>query len=147
MRAFTIIGAMLILVSLVGLGASVDWSSIVSTIPPIIVDPPEPPPIDGDGLSVLIVRETLQTKDLPASQVGIFTSVDLRRFIESHDGELQILDPDVDTQFIDSKWSQGLQQPRDSLPWIYISNGTSGTSVPLPANVDETKDLIERFVQ
>lgn len=106
---------------------------------------PNPAPIPGQGLKVLIVEETSARKDLPPSQLAILTSTKLRGWLKEHNGELKTWDQDVDAKYADESWKSALSMPRESLPWIYISNGKSGFTGPLPKSVDETVALLEKY--
>jgi len=42
------------------------------------------------------------------------------------------------------KW---LARPRDSLPWLMVSNGTSGTEGELPLTIADAKKVIGELLQ
>lgn len=106
-----------------------------------------PAPIDGPGNAVLIVYESEETRAMPSSQGAIFTSVPFRDFLNRHNVEFRIWDQHLDTQHDIPRFAKALRNPRDSLPWIYISNGETGHSGPLPDTVDETQELISKHVR
>ena len=130
------------------IAALIYFGPTVSPDPVPVPEPPIPdvdPPIPGDSLSMLIVEEVNDRGDLSADQVGIFTSVPLREWLDSHDVEWRIWDQNVETKFEAEKWRQALAKPRDALPWIYVSNGKSGYSGPLPETVEATIELLEKY--
>lgn len=109
---------------------------------------PGPAPIDGSGLRVLIVFES--SDNLSHAHMSLIYGADYRSFLngicvkEGQTPEWRILDKD--TQFkSQSKWSKALARPRQSLPWIIVSNGTSGYEGPLPESVSEAKEIVQRF--
>jgi hypothetical protein len=116
-------------------------------------DPDVPPPIDGDGLRVLIVYESSELNQLTADQRDIFYGQTVRKYLtencvqQDRYSEWRILDQD--TSFVDagSRWVKALARPRTSLPWILISNGKTGFEGPLPATPSETIELIKRYKQ
>lgn len=109
-------------------------------------DPPRPPPIDVDGLHVLIVYESDQASQMKPGHREIFYSQASRSFLNSVAGaNWRILDKD--SQFTtDSKWNRALKRPRESLPWIIISNGVTGYEGRLPNNLAELKGMIEIYI-
>jgi len=113
--------------------------------------PDQEPPIDGDGLRVLIVYESSELNRLTADQRDIFYGQTVRKYLtancvqQDRYSEWRILDQD--TSFVDagSRWVKALARPRTSLPWILISNGKTGYEGPLPATASETIELVKRF--
>jgi len=113
--------------------------------------PDQEPPIDGDGLRVLIVYESSELNQLTADQRDIFYGQTVRKYLtencvqQDRYSEWRILDQD--TSFVDagSRWVKALARPRTSLPWILISNGKTGYEGPLPATASETIELIKRY--
>lgn len=110
--------------------------------------PPAPvvaPPIPGAGFSVLIVEETSDHGKISKAQLSALYAVPVRKFFRDNSVDFRIWDPDVDASFADSKWREALSHKRDSLPWIYISNGKTGFSGPLPKNMTDLLALLERY--
>lgn len=105
----------------------------------------DPAPFPSDGLSVLIVEETSKRNQLPSSQLSILMSTQVRDFVEGSGGEIRVLDKDVDAQYAAEKWRLALRKPRDSLPWILISNRETGYSGPLPQTIEDTTELIGKY--
>lgn len=116
----------------------------VSPAPPV----PEPQPvvpIPGEVLRVLIVEETDERSKLPSSQVALMLSGDLYQWLTDHKTEWHIWDKDVDVSRESQVWQDAMKIPRQSLPWLIVSNGKNGESVPLPKSWDEMAKLLEKY--
>jgi hypothetical protein len=108
-----------------------------------------------DGGHVLIVYEAEDLSEYPAEQALIFQSVEFREWLDEKTSEdadghenSRIWDQDTETQYIDDVWKDALAEPRDDLPWLVISDGSKGVfRGPLPESIDETKDLISRYIK
>ena len=119
---------------------------------PVVPDPPKPaPPIAIPGFRVLFVVESSDLSKLPPEQVPIFTATPILSYLKSHciqiDGfpEYRIWDQDTPTANVSKTWRDAMALPRSSLPWIIISNGDTGYSGPLPANVADTLNLLKKY--
>lgn len=113
---------------------------------------PQPAPIPVPGFRVLILDETTERGNLSEEQISILTSTEVRAYlnekcVKGPQGapEYRVWDKDVDAHFEATHWQQALQLPRESLPWIFISDGTRGYSGPLPKTIPETIELLRRF--
>lgn len=115
--------------------------------PPTPVDPVDPAPIPTDGLRVLIVREYDETAaNMPASQQRIFTDSKVLGWLKVNaPGKWRIWDADGDASKAPEEFQAALKRPRGGLPWIVISNGTTGFEGPLPKTADETVALLEKY--
>ena len=107
------------------------------------VDPtPVDPPIPTDGNRVLIVYESSELSALPPDQAVLMTSGNVRDYLQrkcskGSDGktpEFRIWDKDVDATNAGQTWKDALAIQRNGLPWLIVSNGTTGFSGPLPDN-------------
>lgn len=112
--------------------------------------PPEPKPDDApfpaDGLSVLILYETETQNDLPSGQRAILFGREAREFLEAAtDDRYRVFDADVNVSKAEPPWRAALDVPHESLPWLIISDGTTGFSGPLPADVDAFKALVSEY--
>lgn len=141
------------------------WDDVTVTVvvgtgpnPPPTPEPgptPTPPrpdgaPIEGEGFRVLFIAETGEemTKDIQEA----FYSPDVLSFLNSvcikvnDTPDFRRVDPD--TQFTDPnhRFAKALARPRTSLPWIIISNGTTGYEGPFPGGKSATLELIRSFV-
>jgi hypothetical protein len=112
--------------------------------PPVVVDP-TPDVLPVSGLHVLIVEEMDSRSTLPASQVSIFTSTELRSWLTTNNAQWRMFDDDVPTDQLEQKWKDALARPRATLPWITLSNGRTGWEGPLPKTVAETITLMEKY--
>lgn len=110
------------------------------------------PPRTGK-VAVLIVEETAERSLLPASQLEILGSIELRKFLAERcdvgaDGEPQfrILDKDADVSFMAPVWKERFERSKSMpLPNIAISTGRSGAEGDLPLTVDEVKAIVSRY--
>ncbi len=126
-------------------------------VPPVPPIPPEPPPnpapIPGPGFHAMIIYETADLEKLPKSQLNVLYAKSVRDYLNAKctptaDGGKRgwyIVDANVSMDGESKLWQDALKVKRDSLPWLLISNGTSGYSGPLPATVDDTLKLLKQF--
>lgn len=120
-------------------------------VPPVPPVPPSPAPIPVPGLRVLIVYETAELGKLPKEQVSIFNSTRLRDLLtarcvrNSATPEWRMYDKDADLKNESQLWRDAMARQRTKLPWILVSTGSAGFEGPLPATVDDTLALIQRF--
>lgn len=115
--------------------------------PPTPVDPVDPAPIPTDGkLRVLILEETNDRGTLPAAQARIFTSTKVLGWLRTNAPDRwRVWDKDVDPSSVPAEFADALKVQRGGLPWIVISNGTTGFSGPLPATEADTITLLEKY--
>ena len=124
--------------------------------PPTPPTPPQPaPPIAGGGNRVLIVYETGDR--LPPAQSAILTSGVLRDYLDAKTakddfnptGAYRIWDKDVNLSHpsVSPSWKAAFARPRQSLPWIVVSNGRTGYEGPLPADVPQTLALLKKYFE
>lgn len=126
------------------------WRQIAAAIKAGLTDipPPDVVPIPVTTLHVLIVEEMDDRNTLPASQVDIFSSTELRKWMVEHNAQWRMFDDDIDTSQLEQKWKDGLKKIADSglqLPVVLVSNGTRGTIEKLPKSVAELTALLEKF--
>lgn len=119
---------------------------------PLPPDPdPEPTPtapfqVPTDGLYVLFVEETTERPKLPPEQLLIFTAAELRQWLDAHaKGQWRLLDQNAPTNNDEKVWQDAMKVPRQSLPWIAISNGKTGYSGPLPPNTKAVIELLDKY--
>lgn len=114
-------------------------------------DPPKPTPIPGEGFRVLIVRETKDLSNLPASQVAIFSAREVREYLgtkcvlEGNQRAFRIWDQDTDVSREAQHWQDAMKRKRDSLPWLLVTNGKEGYEGPLPKDVPEMMALLKKY--
>lgn len=114
-------------------------------------DPPkpvDPTPIPEPGFRVLIVYETAAV----SPQIASILSADaIRSYAREKcvkDGTtpaFYTFDKDADTTKFFPWVGKAMARPRTALPWILISNGTSGFEGPLPGTVSETLALMRKY--
>lgn len=113
--------------------------------------PPGPSPMPLMGLRVLILEETSQRSELPASQLSVLTSTEIRGYLNSKcvrasaGPEFRFFDVDTDLSPQEKHWQDVVKRPRASLPWLIISTGTSGYEGPLPKTIPETLELLKKY--
>ncbi|TWT58903.1 hypothetical protein KOR42_22900 [Thalassoglobus neptunius] len=135
-----LLGVLLLLFGLSGLWG---WS-------PNLIDgiTETPAPFQSDALSVLVVEDVSQRTVLDRGHLNLILGVPLREWCNENGVELKVWDDDVDASRADPKWTVGLNAARDSVPWLYVSDhGERGFSGPLPKSWDETRAILEGFVQ
>lgn len=126
------------------------WRQIQAAIKAGLTDipPPDVVPVPTTTLHVLIVEEMDSRGELPASQVSIFTSTDLRKWLTESKAQWRIFDRDVPQEQLADVWKAGLKKVSESglqLPVVLVSNGSKGTIEKLPKSVGELTTLLERF--
>lgn len=126
------------------------WRQIQAAIKAGLTDipPPDVVPIPTTTLHVLIVEEADERGTLPASQVSIFTSTDLRKWLTESKAQWRIFDKDVPQEQLADVWKAGLKKVSDSglqLPVVLVSNGSKGTIEKLPKSVGELTTLLEKY--
>jgi hypothetical protein len=110
-------------------------------------------PIPNAGFRFLVVYDSVNLAKLPAAQIDILTSPEIENYARAHcakgaDGktpERRFFPSDADVSKEPAVWQNALKLPRQSLPWIVISDGKTGFSGPLPANVPDTLNLLKRY--
>jgi hypothetical protein len=121
------------------------------------VDPIDVTPIDVPGNRMLIVYESGERSKYPAEQSLILNSGVLAEYLDetctkASDGhpEWRIWDKDVklsdvDGPLVEQVWVDAMKLPRDSLPWLIVTNGTTGFSGALPQSEAETMQLLRKY--
>jgi len=111
-------------------------------------DPPkpvDPTPIPVSGNRLLIVYESEDAGKMPPLQAAIMTSTVLRSYLSSRAATARFFDPDQVFTQDDMVWQDAMKIKRGPLPWLLVSNGTSGFSGPLPATVDEVVAVCDKY--
>lgn len=117
------------------------------------VPPPSPAPIPVDGFRALIVYDTTSLGKLPKEQETILYAKAIRDYLNAKcvvgaDGktkEWRIWPSTVNAAAESKLWQDALARPRASVPWILISTGKAGYEGPLPATVDATMTILQKF--
>lgn len=119
--------------------------------PPPLPIPDDDTPIETSLLKVLIVEETGKRPTLPEDQQDILFSVAIRAYAESKctktDGntDFLILDVNLDVTLMPEWAKTAMKEPMSSLPFILISNGSTGFAGPLPADEGSTLTLLKKY--
>lgn len=101
---------------------------------------------------LLIVEETGERSSLTAKQREIFSSPQVRQYLNStcvqvaNQPEWRIWDKDTNVDGFDTPLCNMLRQERGpELPWLILSNDESSFSGPLPANVEQFLELVKKY--
>lgn len=126
--------------------------------PPVPPVPPSPPsPIPAEGFRVLFLTET--AGGLTEEQEAIFTNPEVYQYLTSKTAKdpngqpsWRIWDDDyTEAQmanvpvYFKTAYLNAVKQKQDNQLWIVLGNGTSGESVPLPKNAQETLTLLKKY--
>lgn len=125
--------------------------------------PPNPPdpkpdpkvvPIPLVGFRVLVIEETSQRGKLTPGQFNFMFSAASRGWLdtvttmETGQPGYRIYDKDATGNNDTQQWPRdALKRQRGSeLPWIIISNGTTGFEGPMPASESDIKALVQKYM-
>lgn len=127
--------------------------NVMGVMPNPPPDPVIPAPVDPvtptAKLQIVIIEDPGVT--LPASQIAAKDGQALRDYAESHcsktDGSPDIrklsLRQDVSSQ---PEWvKKAFAEPRSSVPFLVVSNGTSGAALPFPLTIEETLTILKKY--
>lgn len=112
---------------------------------------PSPAPIPEPGLRVGILFETRTASQMPRSQLAILNDDDVRTTMTNlcvkAPGQIPwvITDPDAVSSSFDPLWKRAFERPRGQLPWVIISNGTTGFEGPLPETKADFLALLRKY--
>ncbi len=121
--------------------------------PPVPPVPPGPVPIPTTGLKVMLIYETADLEKLPPKQLSIINAKPIRDYLNAKtvpttDGGKRgwyFTDQNTDFSGESKTWQDAIRRPRSQVPWLIISNGTSGYEGPLPADVTATLELLKKY--
>lgn len=120
--------------------------------PPGPTPPPSPAPIPEPGFRVLIVYESGQMTQYPLETQIILAGADVRDFLQKNTvvvggvPEFRIYDADIDVSHDSAIWQKAMARPRSQIPWVLISNGTTGYEGPLPKTPSEFLELCKKYL-
>jgi hypothetical protein len=128
--------------------------SVLPNPPPGPGPDPGPTPQPGAGKRMLIVYESSDLSKLPPAQAVLITSGTVRDYLnrvcdKGPDGrtpEFRIWDKDTDLSNVPQTWKDAMALPRTNLPWLIVSNGTSGYSGPLPADAASAMAKLKQYL-
>jgi hypothetical protein len=124
--------------------------------PPDPPKPPEPPPapapIPVAGLRVLVVFESSEESKYKPDQINTIYGQEFRDYCAAHcaknakgQPELRIYDKDVNTAGESEIWQAAMKRPHPTLPWLVVSNGTTGFEGPLPDTRDAIMATVKKY--
>lgn len=119
-------------------------------------DPDDPPPIKEKGFRVLFVVENNPASPLailPKEQQAALSSENVRAYLDrkcakGQDGktpEWRKFDQHATLAGETSVWKEAMALPRNVVPWVVVSNGVTGASVPLPENEAALMALLKKY--
>lgn len=107
----------------------------------------DPAPIPGNALRVLVVSETGEQ-----GEPDPFNAVPVRQYIDQKGGEIRLWDDDMtdaDLANAPSEFRNGYAKAKGAagfkMPWVTLTNGTTGYSGPRPATPDECLALLKKY--
>lgn len=116
------------------------------------VQPPSPAPIPVEGFRVLLVFDPKAQTSLTAAQNSILFGADVRGYLNSKTAiaangarEWRLWPVGTDNSGEAKYWQDVMARPRQSLPWVVISNGKAGYEGPLPATVEDMLRLLKTY--
>ena len=92
----------------------------------------------GSELRVLILEDVGSRSKLPPKQLQVLTAKSVRDYLKAHcfrdpltgTPEFRIFDSKTN---LSGSWKEMVDKNKfKSLPWVYVTNGSSGISAPLP---------------
>jgi len=93
-------------------------------------------PFPADKLSVLVVESSEAQGKLPAAQGSALDSTLWRAYVEKQGGQWRVLDDQADITK-ELEWVKAaMAVKRDSLPWLAVSDGKSGSTGALPQDLE-----------
>lgn len=114
-------------------------------------DPPTPAPIPVAGFRVLFVEESQDRGKLTSGQFSTLFGKATRSWLDANcvkEGSqpgYRIYDKDQTAVGELKHWQDALTRPRQSIPWVIISNGVTGFEGPLPATEQGAMDLFKKY--
>ena len=124
-----------------------DIAPVVPIFPTI--DPISP---EVSGLQAVVIYETNPDVQMPPKQAAILSSPIVRGWLTDNAAKDAGGQPmwrflDDDSEFADpaNPIAAALQRPREGLPWLIVTNDGTGFEGPLPENVDDMMELLEKY--
>jgi len=137
---------------------------VPTPVVPTPVNPPGPKPVDPKpdgtapiplpGLRVMVVYDSAKLAEMPQAQQEIIFSTEVRNFLnekcttDSEGGkEWRIYPKITDASGAAQVWQDALKRPRQSVPWVVISNGKTGFEGPLPSSPATMIELVKKYME
>ncbi len=115
---------------------------------------PTPAPIPGPGFKCLILYDVAASPKLPPAQLSVLYSTPLRDYMSSQASSTagwknwRVWDASVTPDESEPQiFRDALKRPHPILPWIVVSNATTGWEGPLPATVADTMTLLKKYAE
>ncbi len=84
-------------------------------------------PFKADKLCVLIVRESADVAKYTTDQLNAINGTTWRAYVKEKGGAFRVADPNDDLS-LEAPWvAEAMKIERESLPWVLVSNGKTGT--------------------
>lgn len=104
---------------------------------------------------VLITFDAAKAREMPESQQAVIYGEEVRKYLrdkcDPEEGRTtkawRIYPSNTDVSEEASRWKTSMARPRNSLPWILVSNGTSWYEGPLPKTVEEAMTLLKKYLE
>lgn len=111
----------------------------------------EEPPIDVDGLHLLILHESSEPHTLTAGQREVIQSAqqagELRQWLEANTEDFGVYDDDTNFENA-SEWLKDAKEVHDGMvPWLLVADADSGFAGPVPEGVDAVIELVESHAE
>lgn len=131
-----------------GLIALAAWGAANYKPSPTPEPTPDVVPVVEKLLKVLIVEETAERSKLTPAQINLLNATGWRDYVVSKAGESRVLDASLTAEQLkkEAAWVQeAMAKPRASVPWLLVSNGAAGASVPLPETEAAMIELLKKY--
>lgn len=137
----------------IGLASPSLWQGIVDIAPDVPIFPQiDPISPEVSGLQAVVIYETNPDVQLPAEQAAILSSPIVRGWLNDNcardrDGSPMWRFLDKDSEFADATnpIANALKRPRESIPWLIVTNDGKGFEGPLPGNVDDMMVRLRKY--
>lgn len=121
-------------------------------VPPGPTPPgPGPAPIPQPGFRVLVVYESAELTKMPTKQLYALRAKDTIDYLESHcvkengHAEWRMYDKDAPLTNDTQVWKDAMARPRQSVPWLLVTNGKDGYEGPLPPDQETLMKLLKQY--
>lgn len=128
--------------------------------PPEPGPPPDPKPVPDEkapipvvGYRIMVVYETLDTGKLTKGQMAALLGEATRDWMLSKAAkvngqpEIRYFDPDQKMGGESQLWKDAFARPRQSLPWLLVSNGKTGYEGPLPKELPDILAILQKHAK
>ncbi len=112
---------------------------------------PGPVPIPGQGLRVLFVYDPAATNSMSPGQGSVMFGKQVKDYLDAKcakangKAEWRVYPKGQDVSGESDLWQKAFARPQASLPWMVVSNGTSGYEGPVPGSVQEAMTLLQKY--